>query len=191
MHHHRRAIDALRDLQIADDFFAFEGNLATLQRRVHIGRGFEKSPQRALVAVHFFRAARHRITADAVILVGEIVSFAGFFSCPVSPARRQASYGAELAPLAPPQIRVETGEAPEHLDFFFHPLERIDPPGAMGDIALISSRVFSAMLFSLYLAPGSCQRFQCDLVKTLVDELLGLKLSSCFMPMQRLIWDLD
>ena len=36
MHDDRRSIDTLGHLQIADDFFTFERNLATLQRRIHI-----------------------------------------------------------------------------------------------------------------------------------------------------------
>ncbi len=106
VHDDWRPMDALGHLQIANDFFAFEGNLTTLQRRIHIGRGLEKGAQRALVAGHFLRAARHRVAADAIVLVGEIESFAGFILLPLFclVIAQRFVLGAELAPLAPPQI---------------------------------------------------------------------------------------
>ncbi len=118
VHDDRRAIDALGHLQIANDFFSFERNLDSLQRRIHSWRGFEKSTQRALVAVHFFRAARHRVAADAIIFVGEIVSFAGFFFLALFflVIAQRFVLGAEFAPFATPQIRVETGEILQQLD---------------------------------------------------------------------------
>ena len=138
MHDHRRPMDPFGHLQVADDFFTFEGNLATLQQRVHIGRGFEKGPQRAFVTSHFLRAAWHRITADAVILIGEIESFTGcfFLALLLLFIAQFLVLSAELTPLAPPQVRIQTGETLQNLiDIFFpHPLERIDPSGAMRDV---------------------------------------------------------
>ena len=46
---------------------------------VHGRRRLEKRAQRALVASHFLRAARHRIAADPIIFVRQVIGLAGFF----------------------------------------------------------------------------------------------------------------
>ena len=65
--------------EIKADIAERAGQINPLKRRIHIGRGFEKRPQRAPVTSHFLRAARHWISANAVIFVGEKECFAGLF----------------------------------------------------------------------------------------------------------------
>ncbi len=67
--------------------------------------------------------------------------------------------------------------------FFLHPLERIDPPGAMGDIRFDFFEGFLRhACFSPYnFAPGSLAKvFSADFVKPVVDKLLRLEIRLLF-----------
>src|SRR5262245_64993126 len=102
------------------------------------------------------------MAADAIIFIGLIVSFPRFLF-----AKFCQLFGtgfvtrAKLAPLAAPQIRVETRQTLEQsVDFFtLHSLERIDPPGTARDIAFdvleATALGFHDFLLVYFFAPGS------------------------------------
>src|SRR5262249_52940527 len=75
VHDDGRTRETARDLEIDDDFFAFQRNFDALDGRFKIAAGLEISSDRALVAVYLLLAARHRVAADAEVFVGEIIIF--------------------------------------------------------------------------------------------------------------------
>src|SRR5262249_4313146 len=88
------------------------------------------------------------MAADAIIFIGLVVSFPRFFFAQFCQLFGIGFVtGTEIAPLAAPQMRVETRQTLEQsVDFFtLDSLERIDPPGAARDIAfnLLEATAFS------------------------------------------------
>ena len=162
MHHHRRALCAPRNLQVAHDFLPLEWNLDPFQRRIQIGRRLEKRSQRSFIAIHLFRTAGNRIAADPIVLIGLVIRLPRLF---LAEFFKLFGIGfvarAELTPFTAPQIRIETGQMREQFfDFLpIHAFERIDPASAARDVTLdlLETTAFGFHDFSLfiYFAPGS------------------------------------
>ena len=115
MHDDRGFPGTGRDLQIADELFAFERHLDDLERRVEILRRLPEIAQRVLVGL--LRAGRGRagVARDAEIIECEHVKAAKLFS--VASALRERIglpliAGPELAPLARPLVAVEARQRP-------------------------------------------------------------------------------
>src|SRR5262249_5289282 len=76
VHDDGRPRDPAGYLEIDHDLFAFERNFDPLDGCFEIAAGLEIRSHRAAVAADLFGAARHRVPADAKILVGEVILFA-------------------------------------------------------------------------------------------------------------------
>src|SRR5262249_24384653 len=128
------------------------------------------------------------MAADAIIFIGLVVSFPRFFFAQFCQLFGIGFVtGTEIAPLAAPQMRVETRQTLEQsVDFFtLDSLERFDPPGAARDIAfnLLEGTARGVNDFLLYLF--FCSRFtrprpQRRLVTAGGDKLLGLEVRPLF-----------